>query len=80
MLAILVCRLMEGEDSESMKGVYQEYFIDRGVQNNDPFMVSIGRWGRKEYVMALNAFQLEARKYMDLDHMFKYSSDRHNLL
>ena len=51
-----MCRLMEGEESESGKEVYQKYFIERGEAQGDPYLVNIGRWQRKEYLKAVNIF------------------------
>jgi hypothetical protein len=57
-----MCRLIEGEESETLKEVYQKYFVDRGETQGDPFLVSIGRWQNKEYLKAVNVFQADNSK------------------
>ena len=54
-LAILICRIIEGEDSQLLKDLYQKYCVDIGTKNEDVWLVNIGLWWRKEYIDAVNA-------------------------
>jgi len=54
MLAIVICRLMEGDDSPNLKKIYQEQFVQRGANFNDPWLMNIGKWQAKEYIESLN--------------------------
>lgn len=78
-LAVLICRIMEGDDSEELKQIYQEQFIDRGEKLNDPYLINIGKWLRKEFIKAVNVFAIDSSKQNNIVHMFKDRLDNFNL-
>lgn len=43
-LAVLMIRLMDQEDSEVLKDVYLKQFVERGEKIGDPYLQNIGRW------------------------------------
>ena len=65
-LAILALRLMQLQQPNNTKlqdyidEVYDEDFIQRGKNLGDNYLVSIGYWGKKQYVAAVNHLQTKA--------------------
>jgi len=65
MLAIVTCRLLQLQRpndatiQEELDKLYQEHFVERGKLYGDLYLQSMGLWGQKKYVQAVNA--LEAR-------------------
>ena len=54
-LAILMCRVQDPENKTGcIDKVLQKYFIERGNKFNDPFLVNIGHWLKKEYIKSIN--------------------------
>ena len=66
-----MCRCIEGDESETLKEIYQEQFIQRGEQLNDPFLVNIGHWQRKEVIKAVNQFAIDNTKLLNISNIFK---------
>ena len=62
-LAILTCRcllIQKPEDTSLntlLNNLYQEHFVDRGRQFGDIYLESIGLWGQKKYVQAVNSLE-----------------------
>lgn len=62
-LAVMVCRmllLLHPENSQlqdQLNQVYEEYFVQRGITAGDNYLRSIGLWGQKKFVEAVNALQ-----------------------
>ena len=50
-MAIVICRLVEGDESLAVKELLKRQLIDRA--NVDPFLACVGHWMRKEYKFAL---------------------------
>ncbi len=40
-----------------MDDIYEYYFIERGSKSRDLYLKSIGYWGQKKYVKAVNILQ-----------------------
>jgi len=53
-LAILIARLVDGYESDSLYGLIDKYFIDEGKDMDDPWLVSIGYWWKKQYFDSIN--------------------------
>ena len=54
-LAVLMCRITDPEDkSGCLDKVLTKWFIERGNKLNDPFLVNIGFWLKKEYIKSVN--------------------------
>ena len=55
LLALLICRVVDPENKTGeIEKVTQKWFIDRGEQFNDPFLINIGYWLRKDYIKSVN--------------------------
>ena len=54
-LAVLICRLVEGDDGPYLKEIIDTHFIKEGKTCDDPWLVSIGHWWQKEYFPAINS-------------------------
>ena len=78
-LAVLICRVVEGEDSKNLKQIYQEHFIERGEKLGDPYLVNLGRWLRKEYIKSLNAFKIEGGGGQNLQNIMKAGETSFNI-
>lgn len=48
-LAVLICRLVEGDDSPHLKELLNKHFILEGKICDDPWLVSIAHWWQKDY-------------------------------
>jgi len=60
-LAILMCRIQDPEAKTGcLDKLLQQWFIERGLQFNDPFLMNIGYWLKKEFVTSVN--QLDPNK------------------
>jgi hypothetical protein len=72
LLALLMARVTEKEnfdltsaqepqkkEESVIERIYLEEFINRGKKLEDPYLQNIGFWQRKEYIKAVNAFQVE---------------------
>jgi DmX-like protein len=55
-LAILIARLVDGYESESLFDLVDKYFIEDGKGMDDPWLVSIGYWWKKQYFDSINTF------------------------
>lgn len=54
-LAVLMCRIHDPENKTgSLDKVLTKWFIERGNKFNDPFLVNIGFWLKKEYIKSVN--------------------------
>lgn len=64
-LAVLVCRMLmlqqptNNQLQEYLDDIYNEHFIQRGKEFNDNYLISLGHWGKKEYIQAVNCLQTE---------------------
>jgi len=56
-LAVLICRLMDGEKSDALKTILKEVFIEKGRQYGDPFLASFGFWKLEMYIESLNVIE-----------------------
>lgn len=83
-LAVLMARLFEKESSydetakkeeSELDKVYGIEFIKRGERFGDPYLQNIGHWQRKEYLKALNSFQIDPAKMTYMDELFKKTPD-----
>lgn len=65
-LAVLVCRMLMLQQPTNaqlqtfLDAIYDEHFIQRGKEFNDNYLISLGHWGKKEYIQAVNCLQTEA--------------------
>ena len=66
-LAVLVCRLVEGEKSENLKRIYTDYFIKKGEEIDDPYLRLFGYWNTEQYIMALNTLCINKNVQKDLN-------------
>lgn len=71
-LAILMIRLHEGDESEILQDVYLKHFVERGEKMGDPYLQNIGRWQRKEYLKSVNLFTLDNTQQTNIQHILKY--------
>ena len=54
-LAILMCRVIDPEGKTGcLNNLLDQWFIQRGTTFNDPFLISIGYWLKKEFVNSVN--------------------------
>ena len=54
-LAILMCRISDPEGKTGcLDQLLQKWFIDRGARFNDPYLMNIGFWLKKEFVKSVN--------------------------
>ena len=52
---MLLCRIFDPENSTGeLDKVAQKWFVERGEKFNDPFLINIGYWLKKEFVKAVN--------------------------
>mmetsp|Transcript_24687 Transcript_24687/g.33021 ORF Transcript_24687/g.33021 Transcript_24687/m.33021 type:complete len:82 (-) Transcript_24687:4199-4444(-) len=50
-----MCRIHDPEGTTGcLDKLLQKWFIDRGTQFNDPFLMNIGYWLKKEYIKSVN--------------------------
>ena len=50
-LVILMCRIFDPENKTGeIDKVAQKWFIERGEKFNDPYLISMGYWIKKEFV------------------------------
>jgi len=54
-LAVLICRLVEGDDGPFLKEILNNHFVHEGKTCDDPWLVSIGHWWQKDYFKAINS-------------------------
>lgn len=55
--------------------IYLDEFVERGKRLEDPYLQNIGFWQRKEYVKAVNAFQVEPQQINIFTGMFSYATN-----
>ena len=54
-LAILMCRIQDPEGKTGcLDKLLDKWFIERGEKFNDPFLMNIGFWLKKEFVKSVN--------------------------
>jgi hypothetical protein len=53
-LAILIARLVEGYDSDTVKDLINKHLIEAGKDVEDPWLVSIGNWWKGDHFEAIN--------------------------
>lgn len=53
-LAILIARLVDGYESETVFELIDKYFIEDGKGMDDPWLVSIGYWWKQQYFDSIN--------------------------
>lgn len=54
-LAILMCRIIDPDGKTGcLSKLCDKWFIERGQQFNDPFLINIGYWLKKEFVKSVN--------------------------
>ena len=54
-LVVLMCRIFDPENKTGeIDKVAQKWFIERGEKFNDPYLMSMGYWLKKEFVKAVN--------------------------
>ena len=53
-LAICITRLVEGYESEKCLQLVDDYLIKMGKEVEDPWLVSIGYWWKKQYIDSIN--------------------------
>ena len=58
-LAVTICRLMEGDNSEELKNIYSEYYIGQGTKCKDPWLTSLGYWLCGKHMESLNCFNIQ---------------------
>eukprot|EP00347_Sterkiella_histriomuscorum_P004436 403360465 len=75
-LAVLIVRLMDEENSQLLMDVYQKHYVDRGEKMGDPYLQNIGRWQRKEFLKSVNLFSLDTSKQNNIQYILK--SDAHD--
>ena len=73
-LAVLVCRLVEGDKSENLKKIYTDYFIKKGEELDDPYLRLFGYWNTEQYIMALNTLCSKKAKQVDINEELYMSS------
>ncbi|CDW90006.1 wd-40 repeat-containing protein [Stylonychia lemnae] len=78
-LAVLIVRLMDQEDSEILKDVYLKHFVERGEKAGDPYLQNIGRWQRKEFLKSVNIFTLDNTKSNNIQSILKFEHSEFNL-
>ncbi len=54
-LAMLICRLQDGENGEYTYGLLNKMFIEEGKMNDDPFLVNMGLWWKQQYFDSINS-------------------------
>ncbi len=54
-LAVLICWLVEGDDSPNLKDILEKHFIYEGKTCDDPWLVSMAHWWQKDYFKAINS-------------------------
>lgn len=80
-LAVLLCRMLilqQPNNEQTLQGyldaIFDEHFIQRGKEFNDNYLISLGHWGKKEYIQAVNCLQTEvaeANFSEGVKHMFE---------
>jgi hypothetical protein len=45
---------VEGDNSENLKKIYREFYIETGKKLGDPWLRSLGHWHLGEYIESLN--------------------------
>ena len=54
-LALLMCRIWDPENKKEQLGpLLDKWFIERGTKFNDPYLMNIGYWLKKEFVKSVN--------------------------
>jgi hypothetical protein len=53
-LAVLICRLIEGDEGPQLKSILDQYFIHEGKTCDDPWLVSTALWWQKDYFGSIN--------------------------
>ena len=54
-LALLMCRVWDPEGKKGcLEGLLDKWFIERGTKFNDPYLINIGFWLKKEFVKSVN--------------------------
>ena len=55
-LAILLCRLGDPENKTGeIAKIADKHFIARGEKFNDQYLISLGKWIKKDYISSVNA-------------------------
>jgi hypothetical protein len=78
-LAVLVCKIFDPQnEKKTLDTVLDNEFIKRGEHMNDPYLMNIGMWHKKEFLKAVNTLSPE-REDDCLKFIFKPSSSEFNL-
>ena len=80
MLAITTCRMLlltHHDDPKiqlELDQIYEKYFINRGEDFSDIYLKSLGFWGKKQYIQAVNALQRPEAEKQGVEHIFTKES------
>ena len=78
-LAILLCRVSDPEGKTGcLDSLLQKWFIDRGIQFNDPFLMNIGYWLKKEFVNSVNQLSPD-KEESGITYIYKNDQTEFNL-
>jgi hypothetical protein len=71
MMALFICRMIEGDDGPIEKEITQQYLIDEGKLANDPWMINLGLWKNKEYLESINQIRLKGKSTTNCERILK---------
>ena len=78
-MAVLLCKIYDPQnEKKAIDSVLDQDFIKRGETMNDPYLINIGMWLKKEFLKAVNMLS-PATEDNCLKYIFKPNAAEFNL-